>query len=161
MIGGARGIGRPKLSPLAHLPTDEPVLLDADDVDDMLALVAESPPGPFSSRTVEFGGYVGVRRGGRLVAMAGERLRPPGYTEISAVTTHHDHRRQGLAELLIGTVAARITGRGEVPFLHVAGGNTSAIRLYEALGFTTRRDVWFTVWEVLAGSTGPVIPVSL
>ena len=113
MIGGAGGIGRPEPSPGARLRTDEPVLLGADDVDDMLALVAESPPGPFSSRTVEFGGYVGVRRDGRLVAMAGERLRPPGYTEISAVTTHHDHRRQGLAELLIGTVAATHHRRGE------------------------------------------------
>jgi predicted GNAT family acetyltransferase len=83
--------------------------------------------------------------------MAGERLRPPGYAEISAVTTDPGHRRQGLAELLIGTVGAGITARGEIPFLHVAADNVNAIRLYEALGFTVRRTVWFTVLEVTAG----------
>ena len=150
MVGGKGGIGRPGPPP-GGVPTDAVVPLGVDDVPEMLALVAESRPGPFASRTVEFGGYVGVRREGRLVAMAGERLRPPGSAEISAVSTHPDHRRQGLAELLIGTVAAGITARREVPFLHAAGGNTNAIRLYQALGFTVRRTVWFTVLEAPVG----------
>jgi ribosomal protein S18 acetylase RimI-like enzyme len=150
MVGGTGLAGR--TGPATRRAATDPVVsLGPDDVGDMLALVAESRPGPFSSRTVEFGGYVGVRRDGQLVAMAGERLRPPGYAEISAVTTHPGHRRQGLAELLIGTVGAGITARGEVPFLHVAADNTNAIRLYEALGFTLRRTVWFTVLEVPAG----------
>jgi ribosomal protein S18 acetylase RimI-like enzyme len=144
MVGGTGRIGRVGAPP-GGAPTDPVVPLGVDDVPEMLALVAESRPGPFASRTVEFGGYVGVRRGGRLVAMAGERLRPPGHAEISAVSTLPDHRRQGLAELLLVTVAAAVTARGEVPFLHVAGGNTDAIRLYGALGFTVRRTVWFTV----------------
>ena len=150
MVGGAGGIGRTGPGP-DRAAADPVVPLGRDDVADMLALVEASRPGPFSSRTVEFGGYVGVRREGQLVAMAGERLRPPGYAEISAVTTDPGHRRQGLAELLIGTVGAGITARGEVPFLHVAADNTNAIRLYEALGFTVRRTVWFTVLEVTAG----------
>jgi ribosomal protein S18 acetylase RimI-like enzyme len=150
MVGGPDGIFRGDPPP-GGTPADPVVPLGPDDVEDMLTLVEVSRPGPFSSRTVEFGGYVGVRRQGRLVAMAGERLRPPGYAEISAVTTHPDHRRQGLAELLIGSVGAGITTRGEVPFLHAAAGNINAIRLYEALGFTVRRTVWFTVLEVSAG----------
>lgn len=127
------------------LPTDPVVSLGVDDVPEMLALVAEARPGPFSTRTVEFGGYVGIRRVSRLVAMAGERLRPPGYAEVSAVATQPGHRGQGLAELLVRSVASTIVARGEVPFLHAAAGNENAIRLYESLGFAIRRRVWFSV----------------
>jgi len=146
MVGVPDGLERPAPAPGAR-PDDQVVPLVDDDIPDMLALVATARPGPFSSRTIEFGGYVGVRRDGRLVAMAGQRMRPPGFAEISAVATHPDHRRQGLAELLIDEVASAIVVRGEVPFLHVAGGNTNAIRLYETLGFTTRRTVRFTVLD--------------
>jgi len=127
-------------------PGDPVVALGAEDVADMLALVAEAQPGPFLSRTIEFGGYVGIRRKGQLLAMAGERLRPAGWAEVSAVATHPGQRRQGLAERLIRTVASAIADRGETPFLHVAAGNTNAIRLYESLGFTVRGTaVRFTV----------------
>jgi ribosomal protein S18 acetylase RimI-like enzyme len=146
MVVATTGLERPGPAPGGG-PADTVVALGADDVPDMLALVAAARPGPFSTRTVEFGGYVGVRRNGLLVAMAGERLRPPGFAEISAVATHPDHRRQGLAELLIRSVAASIGVRGEIPFLHVAAGNDNAIRLYGALGFTVRRTVWFSVVE--------------
>ena len=139
--GGPGGPGGP------DDPDDPVVALGSEDVADMLALVAEARPGPFLARTVEFGGYVGIRRQGRLVAMAGERLRPAGWAEVSAVATHPGHRRQGLGERLIRAVASAIADRGETPFLHVAGGNTNAVRLYEALGFTVRRTVRFTVLE--------------
>ena len=66
-------------------PYAEAVELDADDVEEMLAIVSRNRPGPFLPRTYELGRYVGVRREGRLVAMAGERLHPDGFTEISAV----------------------------------------------------------------------------
>jgi predicted GNAT family acetyltransferase len=77
--------------------------------------------------------------------MAGERLHLSGLTEVSAVSTDPDHRRQGLAELLVRTVAAGITDRGETPFLHADVSNVGAIRLYRAMGFTLRRQVTFTV----------------
>jgi predicted GNAT family acetyltransferase len=121
--------------------------LGNDDVPEMLELVAAAQPGPFLSRTVEFGGYVGVRHEGRLIAMAGERMRPDGHAEISAVATHPAHRRQGLGESLVRTVAAGILGRGEIPFLHVATDNSRAIALYERLGFTVRREVAILVVE--------------
>jgi GNAT superfamily N-acetyltransferase len=119
------------------------VQLGADDVPDMLELVALAHPGPFARSTWELGGYVGVRRNGRLVAMAGERMRPIGWAEISAVATHPDHRRQGLGELLVRVVTAGVKARGEQPLLHVAADNTSAIRLYEAMGFAVRRSARF------------------
>jgi ribosomal protein S18 acetylase RimI-like enzyme len=117
---------------------DEVVTLGPDDVPEMLALAHDAQPGPFESRTVEFGSYLGIRDGGRLVAMAGERLRISGYTEISAVCTDERHRGRGLATRLVVVLMDQIRGRGEQAFLHVATTNGTAIRLYESLGFTTR-----------------------
>jgi ribosomal protein S18 acetylase RimI-like enzyme len=122
--------------------------LTSDDVPEMLELVTRSRPGPFSSRTIEFGGYLGVRHGDRLVAMAGERLRPSGHAEVSAVTTDPEYRHRGLAGRLVLAVAGRIVERGETPFLHVSSANSGAVRLYETLGFTVRRSVRFVVLEL-------------
>lgn len=126
----------------------EVVELGTADVPDMLALVDRSRPGPFWPRTHEMGTYLGVRRGGALVAMTGERLRPPGWSEISAVTTAPEVRGRGLAALLVTEVARRIVARGERPFLHVAADNAPAIRLYDALGFEVRREVTFRGFRV-------------
>ncbi|MEA5363550.1 GNAT family N-acetyltransferase [Amycolatopsis sp., V23-08] len=116
----------------------EAVRLGPADVPEMLDLVARTKPGPFRKRTVELGTYLGIRREGALVAMAGERLHPPGHTEISAVCTDPAFRGQGLGTRLVHAVAAGIRERGETPMMHAAAGNTSAIRLYESLGFVVR-----------------------
>jgi len=131
-------------------PDDEAVRLRAADVPEMLDLVARTQPGPFRPRTIEMGTYLGIRRGGALVAMAGERLHPPGWTEISAVCTDPAFRRQGLASRLVLAVAAGIRARGETPFLHAAASNVSAIRVYEALGFRLRRRTTFATVRVPA-----------
>jgi len=117
--------------------------LGADDAEAMLALVRATRPGPFLARTVELGGYVGIDAGDGLVAMAGERMRVPGFAEISAVCTRPEVRGRGLAAGLTSVVAARIQARGEVPFLHVAEDNHTARRVYERLGFVVRRRVEF------------------
>lgn len=141
-LDGFQLVGSPALASAVRDPSVEE--LTADDVPAMLALVEENRPGPFWERTNEMGRYVGVRDGaGGLVAMAGERLRLPGWTEVSAVCTAPEARGRGLAELLVRDVAARIVERGDQPFLHVAASNTGAIRLYERLGFAVRRDVVF------------------
>ncbi|MEU5995471.1 GNAT family N-acetyltransferase [Spirillospora sp. NPDC047418] len=124
------------------------VELGADDVPDMLDLVARTRPGPFWARTRELGTYVGVRENGVLVAVAGERLRPPGWTEISTVCTAPEARGRGHAARLVRTLAARIVSRDECPFLHVAEANTGAIALYERLGFKTRKHVTFRGFRV-------------
>ncbi|MFD9129303.1 GNAT family N-acetyltransferase [Kitasatospora sp. NPDC059571] len=128
---------------VAAAPDPEAVRLGPADVPEMLDLVRRTRPGPFFSRTIELGTYLGIRRDGVLVAMAGERFHPPGHTEISAVCTDDAHRGQGLATRLIHAVAAGIQERGEIPFLHAAADNTGAIRLYESLGFRLRRSVAF------------------
>ncbi|WP_212531277.1 GNAT family N-acetyltransferase, partial [Actinospica durhamensis] len=124
---------------------DEAVVLGAADVPEILELIARTEPGPFRVRTVELGTYLGIRRDGALVAMAGERLRPPGWTEISAVCTAPEYRGQGLAGRLVRAVAAGIVERGDRPFLHTIASNENAIRLYRALGFEIRRTTTFTV----------------
>ncbi len=119
--------------------------LGAADVPEMLELVAQTEPGPFLTRTIELGDYLGIRREGALVAMAGERFRPDGWTEISAVCTRPDHRGQGLASELMGALIASIQRRSERVFLHVLSTNMGAIRLYEALGFRVRQTATLTV----------------
>jgi ribosomal protein S18 acetylase RimI-like enzyme len=125
-------------------PATDLVTLGAADVPEMLDLVARTEPGPFEPRTYQLGTYFGVRRGGALVAMAGERLHPPGWTEISAVCTDPAHRGHGLATTLVRAVAHGIRRRGETPFLHASADNVNAIRLYRSIGFEIRRTVLFT-----------------
>lgn len=129
-------------------PFAEAVRLGPADVPEVLDLVERTRPGPFRARTIELGAYLGVRRDGRLVAMAGERLRPPGYTEISAVCTDPAYRGRGLATRLVLAVAHGIRARGETPIMHAAAGNTGAIRLYESLGFELRRTTSFVSLRV-------------
>jgi ribosomal protein S18 acetylase RimI-like enzyme len=124
-------------------PDAEAVRLSPADVPEMLDLVGRTQPGPFLPRTIELGAYYGIRRDGKLIAMAGERLHPPGWTEISAVCTDDEYRGQGLATRLVRHVAAGIRGRGDTPFLHAAAVNTGAVRLYESIGFTLRRPTTF------------------
>jgi len=129
-------------------PDPEAVRLGPADVPAMLDLVARTEPGPFLPSTIELGGYLGIVRDGRLVAMAGERLHPQGWTEISAVCTDAAHRGQGLASRLVRAVAHGIRERGEHPFLHSAATNTTAIRLYLELGFALRRRTTFAAVRV-------------
>lgn len=147
-IPGVQMVG----SRLDTRPDDDAVLLGAGDVPEMLDLVGRTKPGPFVARTHQMGTYLGIRRGGALVAMAGERLQPPGFSEISAVCTDDAHRGQGLGSRLVRAVGAVIRERGDVPILHASAANVAAVRLYEQLGFTVRREVEFAAFRVPAAA---------
>jgi predicted GNAT family acetyltransferase len=125
--------------------------LDETDAPQMLALATLTEPGPFFGKTHRLGDFIGVKQDGRLVAMAGERMKPDGFTEVSGVCTHPDWRGRGYAGGLMRVVADRILSRGETPYLHAYAANTGAIALYEALGFSIRTAVTFTL---LAGPRG-------
>jgi ribosomal protein S18 acetylase RimI-like enzyme len=133
----------------------EAVVLGRADVPEMLELVRETDPGPFLERTVELGRYVGLRQGGGLIAMAGERFHFDGWREISAVCTAPTHRGQGLASRLVSALSCGIHRRSERAFLHVLSTNTSAIGLYEQLGFRVR-----TGWT-LSVMTPQVVPLQI
>jgi ribosomal protein S18 acetylase RimI-like enzyme len=150
IVGGGEGVQMIGTE-LRTQEDPEAIELGAEDVPEMLALIARTKPGPFLPRTIELGRYLGIRRGGALVAMAGERLHPPGWTEISAVCTDSGYRGQGLATRLVRAVGAGIRARGETPLLHAAGSNTNAIRLYAEIGFVLRRRTVFRALRVPAG----------
>lgn len=119
-------------------------LRDAD-VAEMLELAQLTEPGPFLERTIAMGRYVGVRSGGRLVAMAGERMKPPGWIEISGVCTHPEARGFGLASRMVTTLLAHCFAQDQRAFLHVVEGSPSeqtAIGVYERLGFRLRRSLF-------------------
>ncbi len=120
------------------VPVPEIVRLGAADSPEMMELTSLTKPGPFGRRTHELGTYLGIRVEGKLVAMAGERLKVPGYTEVSAVCTHPEHAGKGYARMLMLEVMRGIRERGETPFLHVRRDNARAIALYERIGFRTR-----------------------
>ena len=132
-------------SGMAGVADPEAVVLGAPDVPDMLDLVARTRPGPFRPRTRLLGTYLGIRRGGALVAMAGERMRPVGWSEISAVCTDPAYQGQGLAGRLVRAVGAVIRERGDVPFLHTSATNHTARRLYGHLGFVLRAHLHFVI----------------
>ena len=135
-LTGERVVGR---------PFPEAEVLGSADVPEMLDLVERTKPGPFRKRTISLGLYLGVRREGRLAAMAGTRMRlPEGWTEISAICTDPAYRGRGLAAGLTLAVAHDIQSRGERPFLSTLATNAGAIRVYERLGFTFRQEVEFT-----------------
>jgi predicted GNAT family acetyltransferase len=130
----------------AEAADDIGTLGDAD-APEMLALAQLTRPGPFLARTHVMGTFRGLRIGGRLAAMAGERMRMPGCTELSGVCTHPDFRGRGLARRLSAIVCAGIEARGETPFLHAWKDNHPAIALYERLGFRLRAEVNVAVLE--------------
>ena len=121
--------------------TGDILVLTEEDAPEMLELATLTEPGPFLARTHTMGTFLGIRIGGRLAAMAGERMRFPGYTEVSGVCTHPEFRGRGFARRLSTAIAASIQARGDQAFLHAWKANHSAISLYEGLGFKLRTEV--------------------
>ncbi|MBR1086805.1 GNAT family N-acetyltransferase [Bradyrhizobium manausense] len=140
---GDQMIGSPVDSPVRGT---EIVRLGAVDVPAMMSLTALTKPGPFALRTHELGTFLGIRVGGELVAMTGERMKPGKFVEMTAVCVHPDYRGRGYAQALLSAVARQIEARGEIPFLHVFSNNTSAIALYERQGMRIRRRLHVTAF---------------
>jgi predicted GNAT family acetyltransferase len=143
----ALGVQMVATRPIDAEAADGIVTLGDADAPEMLALARLTQPGPFLARTHVMGTFRGVRIDGRLAAMAGERMRMPGHTELSGVCTHPDFRGRGFARRLSAIVCAGIAARGETPFLHAWKNNHPAITLYEQLGFRLRAEVNVAVLE--------------
>jgi ribosomal protein S18 acetylase RimI-like enzyme len=136
---------------LAQVPNPEPderiEKLTWQDAEEMLALATLTQPGPFTLKAQELGDFYGIRVDGRLVAMAGHRMKQVGYSELSGVCTHPDFRRQGLARVLSIFVTHLIVADGETPYLHAWAENTPAITLYQSLGFVQRATMNFAAFR--------------
>lgn len=159
----AKGLQMVLRTPPLHRAMPSIRVLGAGDVPDMLRLVTLTEPGPFRLRTRTLGAYLGVRQNGRLIAMAGERLKLPGFTEISAVCVHPEYRGLGLARALVTALVDLIVSRNETPFLHLYIENHPARALYESLGFELRAQVHITMMESARASVdldGERAPIS-
>src|SRR5882724_9763475 len=140
-IKAAKGVQMVSTRGMLLESTGDILMLTDEDAPEMLELATLTEPGPFLARTNTMGAFIGIRIGGRLAAMAGERMRFPGYTEVSGVCTHPEFRGRGLARCLSAAVVAGIEARGDQAFLHAWKTNHSAISLYETLGFKLRTEV--------------------
>jgi|SRR5579859_6286541 len=113
-------------------------LTDAD-VPEMTVIYSATRPGRvLCSRIQRCGLFLGVRQEGRLVAMGGLRLHPPGYREITTVATHPDLNGRGYATAIVSALAEKIIEAGERPYLTVRTDNQRAIAIYQRLGFRER-----------------------
>ncbi|GAB3995575.1 GNAT family N-acetyltransferase [Spirosoma daeguense] len=119
--------------------------LSHEHVAQMLDLTNLTKPGPFASRTIEFGHYRGIFEHEKLVAMAGQRLHVFDFAEVSAVCTHPDFLGKGYARQLLLDQIYRIQKASETPYLHVRSDNVRALQIYEKLGFKTRTEIFFYV----------------
>ncbi|MBB3983489.1 putative GNAT family acetyltransferase [Sphingobium fontiphilum] len=124
----------------------QPIELTEEDAPAMRELALMTKPGPFRPFTHRLGRFIGIRQDGRLVAMAGERLRLPGFAEVSGVCTHPDYRGRGHASALMLIVAHAMRQRGETPFLHAYAAHEGTIALYEKLGFRRRATMHMMVF---------------
>ena len=132
--------------PPSEAPDDPRIeLLGETDATEMAALAHATEPGPWGSATHRYGAYYGIRVGGRLASMAGERLRLPGMAELSGVSTWPEFRGQGLAAALVRRVVRGFLERGDTPFLHCYAANVGAVALYDKLGFRVRANMTFTI----------------
>ena len=141
-----------------EIPDDglRPAALIEEDAAEMFDLAILTKPGPWRPLTHRFGGFIGLKRDGRLVAMAGERMRVDGATEVSGVCTRPGYRGRGYGAGLLTRVAAAMQQRGETPFLHVYAWNTGAIALYEQLGFSVGRELTMTTLKPASSVTSAV-----
>ena len=143
--------------PLSQWVCPEPPVIEAE-IDwveltdaragEMLQLARAMDPGPFEARTNRLGDYIGVIRDGRLVAMAGERIRLHGYREVSAVCTDEAYTGRGFAQALVAEIVRRQQRAGCMPFLHVRAGSPAeaqALHVYGKLGFEKRGDYAMTI----------------
>ncbi|HEY0679988.1 MAG TPA: GNAT family N-acetyltransferase [Chitinophagaceae bacterium] len=124
------------------------LIVELRDDRELFKLVNLVQPGYFKNKTSHLGNYYGIFKSGELIAVTGERMKMSSFTEVSAVVTHPDHTGKGYAKQLVAHTANKIFCENKIPFLHVAETNAGAIKLYEKLGFRTRRKISF--WNLVS-----------
>ncbi|WP_343697211.1 GNAT family N-acetyltransferase [Flavobacterium sp.] len=126
--------------------SDEIIKLTEEHAEELFNLVNLVQPGYFKPKTFLLGSYYGIFNDKKLVSVAGERMKMNAFTEVSAIVTHPDYTGKGYAKQLTSHVVNAVFDEGKTPFLHVVESNLGAIKLYEKLGFATRRKMSF--WNI-------------
>jgi len=114
---------------------------------DLKNLVKSVLPTLFKNKSSDIGTFYGIYKMGKLVAVLGERMKMNEFTEISSVVTHPEHIGKGYAKQLLKHLTDQIFNENKIPYLHVLETNIGAIKLYEKLGFITRRK--FDCWNII------------
>lgn len=122
------------------------IALSNQHTDALFQLVTLVQPGYLKKKTALLGNYFGIFKNGQLISVTGERMKMNDFVEVSAIVTHPDHTGLGYAKQLIAHTINNIFNQSKTPYLHVAETNIGAIRLYEKLGFSTRRKMSF--WNI-------------
>ncbi|WP_405399693.1 GNAT family N-acetyltransferase [Maribacter sp. Asnod2-G09] len=120
--------------------TEDIVLLTDEYIDEVYDLIWLVMPGYYRRRTFEMGNYYGIFKDGKLVSITGQRMQTNLFIEVSAVVTHPDYTRKGLAKQLIAHTTKEILKVNKTPILHTNKGNL-AIPLYQKLGYELTRDM--------------------
>jgi ribosomal protein S18 acetylase RimI-like enzyme len=124
--------------------------LSPADMPAMKILIDAAQPGPLLPGAFLLGRFVGVMVGDALVAIAGDRLRPPGYIEVCTVCSHPEFRGHGFAKAAVSAIGEAIVAEGAKPYLAVVPENVPAVRLYQSLGFEPERPMYFNLMKRVA-----------
>ncbi|RTZ03817.1 GNAT family N-acetyltransferase [Flavobacterium sp. GSP6] len=130
-------------NPIDILINDRIIQLTDEHIDALYALVNLVQPGYFKKKTALLGNYYGIFKNNKLVAVSGERMQMNDFIEVSAVVTHPNHTGKGYAKQLVAHTVNEIFNQNKIPYLHVIEDNSTAITLYQKLGFTIRQKISF------------------
>jgi ribosomal protein S18 acetylase RimI-like enzyme len=151
------GLARPEV--LEAYATVEVEPLVPADLAEVERFYASAYPGTwFQARMLETGRYVGVRRGGELVCVAGVHVWSPAWrvAALGNVATLPEARGRGLATAACARLCRILLQDGiDTISLNVRADNHAAIRAYEKLGFAHAADY---VEVVLSSSAVDILP---
>jgi RimJ/RimL family protein N-acetyltransferase len=143
------GLVRPDA--LAPYDTEDVALLTPRDLDELERFYASAYPGTwFQPRMLETGRYVGIRRAGELVCVAGVHVWSPTWrvAALGNVATLPEARGTGFATAACARLCRLLLDDGiDTISLNVRADNAAAIRAYEKLGFAHAADYVEVVLE--------------
>ncbi len=120
--------------------TEDILLLTKKHLDEIYKLIWLVMPGFYQKNSFELGNYYGIFKNNKLVSITGQRMQTDSFIEVSAVVTHPDFTKRGLAKQLVAHTTKEILKENKLPILHTNKGNY-AIGLYEKLGYKISRDM--------------------
>ncbi len=130
--------------PVPHLPGVRIAPLSDADHPVVAAHYAMEDP-PYTSERIASGQMWGAFRDDQLLAFIGRHRQGA----MGLLVVLPEHRRQGLAQLLVAALVNRLLDAGHLPYDHIIVGNQASEDLQRKLGFTisTRQLVWMSAFD--------------